>query len=82
VRANACTEGGVMLAPRMDLDPDAVYLAPSGRRCRLLPDQDRRAPGPVALLLYDLRNGQPAASRFSDGFTLSRSNFYLLRRVR
>lgn len=62
------------------LDPRAVYLAPSGRRCRLAPSNllvDR------AVLLYDLSDGTPAPQvEWSEGFTLTRENWRLLRRVR
>jgi hypothetical protein len=61
-----------------ELDPSAVYLSPSGRRCRLF---DVHFAGHRATLLYDLKDGSPCRSHYGDGFTLSRANWRLLRRV-
>lgn len=61
------------------LDPLAVYLSPSGRRCRLAADRsnDRQA-----VFLYDLLDGRPAPqAEWSEGFPLRRENWHLLRRV-
>lgn len=64
------------------LEARAVYLAPSGRRCRWWPGHTRFAQAaPWAILVYDLQDGRPASSAMSDGFTLSPANFHLLRRV-
>jgi hypothetical protein len=61
------------------LDPKAVYLSPTGRRCRVFhqgSNPDR------ATLLYDLRNGAPAKQAdFSEGFALTRENWPLLQKV-
>lgn len=65
--ANACTE----------IEPKAVYLSPSGRRCRLV----ARPRGGVARLAYDLADGSPARAESADGFFLARPNWRLLRRV-
>lgn len=63
------------------LDPGAVYLSPSGRRCRWL-STTQTAPGRVqAVLLYDLAHGGRATTRGGDGFVLDQANWHLLRRV-
>jgi hypothetical protein len=69
------------VAPRAEeltVDPDAVYLSPSGRRCRVF---EVHFTGRRAHLLYDHKDGTPCRTRFGDGFTLSRANWHLLRRV-
>jgi hypothetical protein len=60
------------------LDANAVYLSPSGRRCRLYGFSNGST---WATMLYDLQDGSPARSFYSDGFTLARHNWHLLRRV-
>lgn len=66
--------------PAVALEPslDVVYLAPSGRRCRVF---DVHHTGRRATLLYDLKNGSPCHSYLGEGFFLSRANWHLLRRV-
>jgi hypothetical protein len=65
-------------APAFWLDRDAVYLSPLGRRCRLY---GLSAGMTWATLLYDLQDGSPCRSAFGDGFSLSRENWRVLRRV-
>lgn len=67
-------------APRTDLvaNPAAVYLSPTGRRCRVV---DVHVGGLRATLRYDLRDGTPCLSEFGEGFVLARANWHLLRRV-
>lgn len=60
------------------VDPQAVYLSPSGRRCRVF---EVHFTGRRAHLLYDHKDGTPCQSRFGDGFYLARPNWHLLRRV-
>ena len=76
----ASMRGLAAAAPQRELvaDPTAVYLSPSGRRCRVF---EVHFTGRRAHLLYDHKDGSPACSRFADGFTLSRANWHLLRRV-
>lgn len=65
-----------------ELEPGVVYLAPSGRRCRLFVAEGlQRAPQPWATLLYELRDGAAPRSFSSNGFSLSRANWSLLVRV-
>lgn len=63
--------------PLFVLDPNVVYLSPSGRRCRLV----ARPWGGKATLLYDLADGSAQHSRFGDGFHLAQANWWMLRRV-
>lgn len=63
--------------PLFALEQRAVYLSPSGRRCRLV----ARPWGGKATLLYDLADGSPQHSRFGDGFHLAQANWWMLRRV-
>lgn len=60
-----------------ELEQGAVYLSPTGRRCRLA----CRPWGGMALLLYDLPDGRPAPGKWCPGFPLSRANWRLLRRA-
>jgi hypothetical protein len=69
---------GTSLPCELVADPDAVYLSPSGRRCRVF---EVHFTGRRAHLLYDHKDGTPSRSRFGDGFTLARANWHLLRRV-
>lgn len=65
-----------------ELEPGAVYLSPSGRRCRWCPTEaTEKTSDSSALFLYDLRNGQPASGERSDGFRLERANWHFLRQV-
>lgn len=65
-----------------ELDVKAVYLSPTGRRCRVYTDDTVTRPRQSeATLIYDRRDGAPASSAFGDGFVLSRANWHLLRRV-
>lgn len=63
------------------LDPGVVYRAPSGRLCMLAPLQAGTPSAAQALLLYLTPEGKSAPKNVEDGFTLSRSNWYLLRAV-
>ena len=64
------------------LDPGVVYRAPSGRLCTLAPLQAGTPSAAQALLLYcDPAGRQQGAKNVDDGFTLSRSNWYLLKAV-
>ncbi len=63
------------------LDPGAVYQAPSGRLCTLAPGQIGTPTAAQALLLYCDGAGHQGAKSVEDGFTLSSTNWYLLRRV-
>lgn len=66
-------------APAPDpLDPHAVYLSPSGRRCRFLSTNPART---YATLIYDLAEGSAASSCYADGFVFSYLAWHLLRRV-
>lgn len=63
------------------LDPEAVYLSPSGRRCRVSVSV-RDLSQNKALLVYDQPDGSaPGPGDFSDGFVLARANWHLLRKV-
>lgn len=69
------------VAVTTQLDARAVYLSPSGRRCRWV-TTTQPAPGRVeAVLLYDLAHGGRATTRGADGFVLGQENWHLLRRV-
>ena len=77
---------GVAQDAQADVEPGGlhaghVYLAPSGRRCRLCPSDSERPFQVFATLLYDRLDGRPARGIFADGFVLSRQNWHLLRRV-
>ena len=66
------------------LDPDALYLAPTGRMCRLQ-GMDGRGPAgeeSVAQLVY-VRDAAWAlgGSRFDDGVCLKRENWRILKAV-
>ena len=63
------------------LDPGVLYRAPSGRLCTLAPLQANTRSAAQALLLYCSPEGKSAPKNVDDGFTLSRSNWYLLRVV-
>lgn len=63
------------------LDPGVVYRAPSGRLCTLAPLQVGTPSAAQALLLYCDPSGRSAPKNVDDGFTLSRSNWYLLKAV-
>jgi hypothetical protein len=63
------------------LERGAVYLSPSGRRCRWWPSPSDHGRRVEALILYDTPQGQPAQSPRWDGFVLSAANWYLLRRL-
>ncbi|MBX3634023.1 MAG: hypothetical protein KF683_01270 [Rubrivivax sp.] len=67
------------MPPALELDPRAVYLSPTGRRCRWWPFEGRGGDGSWAVFVYDLADGTPARSPRSDGFVLSRGNWYVLR---
>lgn len=69
------------LGPSTRLERDAVYLSPTGRRCRWWPSGGRGGDNQPALLVYDTRDGRPASSALSEGFTLAPENFRCLRRV-
>jgi hypothetical protein len=78
---NTATPTGV--AP-VRLDPNALYLAPTGRMCRLQ-GMDGRGPageGSIAQLVY-VRDAAwaLAGSRFDDGFALTRENWRILKAV-
>lgn len=64
-----------------ELSRDAVYLAPSGRRCRWWPSLAEGAWSHQAMFIYDLADGRKASSALSDGFVLTRPNWRHLRRV-
>jgi len=66
-----------MLTSSVEIEPQTVYLSPSGRPCRLASLRY----GDVALLMYDRANGTPAKGRTGDGFFLTHANWRLLRRV-
>lgn len=63
------------------LEIGAVYLSPSGRRCRWWPSESEHGRRIEALFLYDTPAGRPAQSPRWDGFVLSANNWYLLRRL-
>lgn len=66
----------------VELHADVVYLSPRGKRCRLLRRQAPTVARDVVTLLYDLVDGTPAPDVYwSQGFTLARENWHLLRRV-
>ena len=65
----------------IELDRHAVYLSPTGRRCRWWPSLADRALGDRAFFVYDLEDGRRASSALSDGFVLMKANWHLLRRV-
>lgn len=70
-----------MVPATSELDPRGVYLAPSGRRCRV---HVSTAPAPIAAfatLIYDRADGLPCTGQLANGFTLSRANWHLLRKV-
>lgn len=67
--------------PLVQLDAHAVYLSPTGRRCRLLVQGDPPRTTTFATLLYDRVDGGPAVGVFADGFVLARSNWHVLRRI-
>lgn len=75
--ASACALPAVSL----ELDPRAVYIAPSGRRCRLYQQSCGTPRTAFALLVYELKDGTAASPVNGDGFVLSASNFHLLSRV-
>jgi hypothetical protein len=58
-----------------------VYLAPSGRRCRLYQQSCGNQRNAFALLVYDRKDGTPASPVNGESFVLSAVNFRLLRRV-
>lgn len=66
------------------LDPQALYMAPTGRMCRLQGMDGRGAAGEeaVAQLVY-VRDAAWAldGSRFDDGFSLTRENWRILKAV-
>jgi hypothetical protein len=64
-----------------DLVPDATYLSPAGRACRLAPGQEPLSRAAEAYMLYDTPTGRPARGSMADGFSLTRANWYVLRRV-
>ena len=67
------------------LDEHAIYLAPSGRRCRWVPGDEnapRGVPHSRAKFAYDRPDGTPSRELMADGFWLSRENWRLLRRLR
>lgn len=66
-----------------ELVAGAVYLSPRGLRCRWWqnPNLQRGAHKASAVFLYDQPGGLPATGYEQDGFTLSRQNLRLLRRV-
>lgn len=70
--------------PTRGLRPDAVYLSPSGRRCRWVPlGGDQRQVTSYSFFEY-LRDGQQRhgpRALWSDGFVLSPANYQLLREV-
>lgn len=63
------------------LSREAVYLSPTGRRCRWWPSLADDAWKHQAVFIYDTADGRRASSALSDGFVLSRANWKLLRRV-
>lgn len=70
--------------PPVRLDPAALYMAPTGRMCRLHAMDGRGAEGDesVAQLVY-VRNAAwaLAGNRFDDGFCLTRENWRILKAV-
>lgn len=68
-------------AATSDLVPEASYLSPMGRACRLAVDQDKAQSPDEAYLVYDTPGGRPARGSMADGFALSRANWYMLRRL-
>ena len=76
--AELSVRGLVGTVAELVVDPLAVYLSPSGRRCRVV---DVHVGGLRATLRYDLRDGTACHSDFGEGFTLARANWHLLRRV-
>ena len=64
-----------------ELLPGAVYLSPTGRACRLAAEQGNLHRAAWAHLVYDTAQGRPARGSMADGFTLSRANWALLRRL-
>lgn len=67
--------------PPPDLDPQAVYLSPRGRRCRVHASSAAAPIATFATLIYDRADGMPCLGQLADGFTLSRANWHLLRQV-
>jgi len=64
--------------PKPLLDPQAIYLSPSGRTCRVRGISNGET---WAVMIYDTPKGEPATRFHADGFTLSASNWRLLRRI-
>lgn len=63
------------------LVPEASYLSPTGRACRLAAEQGSLEQAQEAHLVYDTPSGRAARGSMADGFFLSRANWYLLRRL-
>lgn len=63
------------------LDERAVYLSPTGRRCRWWPHASPGFDGSWAVFLYDKEDGTPAVRWNADGFFLTPKNLRVLRRV-
>lgn len=64
-----------------DLVAHGHYLSPLGRACRVAPEQEDLDTAAEAQLVYDTPAGRPARGGMADGFTLSRANWYMLRRL-
>ena len=65
------------------IEPNAVYLSPLGRTCRLAPSKPDQAPARTtyATFVYCRADTGPGQGTFADAFTLSSANFHLLRRL-
>lgn len=61
--------------------PGILYQAPSGRLCTLDPSEATRPLQAYCTMLYVRPDGTQATTSQSNGFCLSRFNWYLLRRV-
>lgn len=64
-----------------ELDPQAIYLSPSGRCCRVCQSDSTRPTETFATFIYDRKDGNPNTGVFAEGFTLSRANWHLMRRL-
>lgn len=67
--------------PPAALDPQAVYLSPQGRRCRLCTSEAGRPRNDYATMVYDRSDGGPGVGALADSFVLARANWHLLRRL-
>jgi hypothetical protein len=63
-----------------EIEPGVMYRAPSGRLCSMDP-KHTKGNETYFSMLYALPDGRPAPSWSTDGFCMSKFNWYLLRRV-